>query len=649
MEDPENQAKLDSLTDWKDENREFEVYQLFCENGYGKDFESFKIELRAFLTSDEIVKIFESDGNELPEEALESVAGGFEVNHAVITGLTSLVLACTGAVSLAPVISNLDKHNDASVSSEVKDDNGDSGSKFGDWDRNSDEKQKDFEKGPNGGGAKDLNRSDRRESGLKNKKSKHGYFGGESKGRIFREAQKRRGPRGGGAAGVHRFDDLARQGGLTASNVFESLRNTGETVKSRVDLKNASSKRNAGDGSQNAQNVNNEAKGDINNQEIKKDDVVANAGAKQKLTLKQIAENFDDVKGNQGLNGSMMELNRKNYQLSFDSEESFVGNRSMSDMHKKDHGGNPFDLNSSSIDKSGGREGFDVDDSGENPASSKSVSKQSQDLSNEGSQSILDEHSSLKFDSSSDSSQKDDGSSENLNLSLGFGKESSLNSKELSDLNLSAIDKSGESENFDDKYDALKFTFAGSGDENKNKENSDQNAQDMNNKGPQVIDNTGKPGVPPVPGLNKRPQVIDNTGKPGVPPVPVSNAANANVNAPQKKSMAELLAEKKPEIDKKRAGKKNNEENNKLKGVKNLVENVLVSNGKAEIRKAVEELIKEIEKNEKKHLTMEELQAEASKGLTKEEAMSVAVKIRSYFLNMHEDVDDEVEDSEDDF
>ena len=480
LEGPENRARLDSLKDWKDENREFEVYQLFCENGYGKDFESFKVELRAFLNSDEIVKIFESDGRELPEEALESVAGGFGVKGAVITGLTSLILACTGAAALNPGVFNLGKANDVSVSSQVKDDNGGSGSKFGDWDRNSDEKQKDSEKGQKGDRAKDLNRSDEKKSDLKNKKSKHGDFESKAKERIFGKAQKKRGPRGGGSAGIHKLDDSARQDRLMESRVFESFRNTGEMAKSRAGLKKnaggnrqntqyvysitptanvneksnvpppppppptvplistqtgsssdtagppmsqqdqlaammkkgalksvkmntnkgpeekknqmheeilamrgnwkkwenwpkrervetfrdkmgreiaeAFQKREAKFNKKNAQNVNNEAKDGVNEQELKKDDVVANAEAPKKLTLKQIKENFNDVEGNDSLNHSMMNLNHKDYQLQADMD--------------------------------------------------------SMDLSNEGSQPILNEHSSLKFDSSSDSSQKDDSGSE---------------------------------------------------------------------------------------------------------------------------------------------------------------------------------------------------------------------------------------------
>ena len=839
MEDPENQARLDSLKDWNDENREIEVYQLFCENGYGKDFESFKIELRAFLNSDEIVKIFESDGNELPEEALESVAGGFGVKHAVITGLTSLVLACTGAVTLAPVISNLDKANDASVSSEIKDNNGgDAGSRFGDWDRNSDKKQKDPEKGPGGGGLKDLNRSDRKESDLKNKKSKRGGFRGQAKERIFREAQKRRSPRGGGPVGdpaggsevgIHRFDDLAKQkrsqpafsfkdGGVDAKahngrkdDNKNNAQNVNNKAKGDIDNKNsqippppppppvvphingANANVNApqksmaqeiaekkleldkkrADKKNNVQvNVNNKAKGDIDNKALKKDNVVGNAEAKPKLTLKQIAEKFGGVEGNDRLNRSMMSLGRKNNDLSneasqsiledsnlslgfgkenmaqrrlgliankikglggddaakfnfssddmlmgdknfkrlfldseesfLDSEESFVGNRSMSNMHNKAHGGGLVDLNSSKIDKSGESKDLGYDDFKGDFSLSDVPLSESQNLSNEGSQPILSEHSVLKFDSLSDSFQKDDGSLEDSNLSLGFGKEnmaqrrlgliankikglggddaakfnfssddmlmgdknfkrlfldseeSFLDSEEsfvgnrsmsnmhnkahgdnLFDLNLSKIDKSDESGNIDGD-DVLNFTFADLGDKNKNKNNNSQNAQNVNNEAKGDINNNN-PQIPPPP-----------PPPPPPPVVPQINGANANVNAPQK-SPSQEIAEKKLELDKKRDDKKNNEENNKLKRVKDLAKKVLVSKGKAEIRKAVEELIKEVEKNEKKHLTMEELQKEAGKVLTNEEGLSVAVKIRNYFLNVHEDVNNADSENDDDW
>ena len=205
----------------------------------------------------------------------------------------------------------------------------------------------------------------------------------------------------------------------------------------------------------------------------------------------------------------------------------------------------------------------------------------------------------------------------------------------LFDLNLSKIDKSDESGNIDGD-DVLNFTFADLGDKNKNKNNNSQNAQNVNNEAKGDINNNN-PQIPPPP-----------PPPPPPPVVPQINGANANVNAPQK-SPSQEIAEKKLELDKKRDDKKNNEENNKLKRVKDLAKKVLVSKGKAEIRKAVEELIKEVEKNEKKHLTMEELQKEAGKVLTNEEGLSVAVKIRNYFLNVHEDVNNADSENDDDW
>ena len=816
LENPENRAKLDSLKDWKDENREFEVYQLFQENGYGKDFESFRIELRAFLNSDEIVKIFESDGNELPEEVLESVAGGFGVKHAVITGLTSLVLACTGAVTLSPIISDLGKANDVSVSSEVKDDNGDSGSKFDDWDRNSDEKDKDeikgFEKGPKGERAKDLNRSDRKKSDRKNR------------GWILREAQKKHGPRGGGSGRVHKFDDLTgRQNRLMASNVFESSRNTGEAAKSRANFSSTSSKRKAGDNNQNAQNVNIEVpsvtvntnpsiptpppppppvpmhnaanasgKHEANAQAKPKSmaDEIAekkkefdkkreenknknnnnqNAQAKPKLTLKQIAENFNDIEGNRGLNGSITDLGRKNNDLSnkgvnigdagrlnFSADDILLDSKNSKESLDLSHeGSQPIDEHSSlKFDSSS--DSSQQNDSSEDSILSLSIGKKNENqrrfslLANKvkglgendadylnrsvddilvgnkdfkgmflnseepsldskesfkGNKSMFYRHnkahsedsfdSLVTLDSLFDSSQKDGSGLDDSILSLSFGKknadqmrarlfenkskglnksviknvvdklnrtaddiglnevdseEPSLDSEELFvgnksmfyrhnkahsedpfDLNLSAIDKNEEGADLD-MYDDFNFTFADLGDKNKNKNNNNQNAQNVNIEVPSVTVNTN-PSIPAPP--------------PPPPPVPKINGANANVNVPQK-SQAQELAEKKLELDKKRAEKGNNEENNKLKEVKALVEKVLVSNGKAEIRKAVEELREKIEKNENKDLTMDELIKAATKDLNLNDAASVAVKIRNYFLNVHENIHEEDDNEIDD-
>ena len=817
LENPENRAKLDSLKDWKDENREFEVYQLFQENGYGKDFESFRIELRAFLNSDEIVKIFESDGNELPEEVLESVAGGFGVKHAVITGLTSLVLACTGAVTLSPIISDLGKANDVSVSSEVKDDNGDSGSKFDDWDRNSDEKDKDeikgFEKGPKGERAKDLNRSDRKKSDRKNR------------GWILREAQKKHGPRGGGSGRVHKFDDLTgRQNRLMASNVFESSRNTGEAAKSRANFSNTSSKRKAGDNNQNAQNVNIEVPSvtvntnpsiptpppppppvpmhnaanapggkhaanaqakpksmadeiaekkkefDKKREENKnKNNNNQNAQAKPKLTLKQIAENFNDIEGNRGLNGSITDLGRKNNDLSnkgvnigdagrlnFSADDILLDSKNSKESLDLSHeGSQPIDEHSSlKFDSSS--DSSQQNDSSEDSILSLSIGKKNENqrrfslLANKvkglgendadylnrsvddilvgnkdfkgmflnseepsldskesfkGNKSMFYRHnkahsedsfdSLVTLDSLFDSSQKDGSGLDDSILSLSFGKknadqmrarlfenkskglnksviknvvdklnrtaddiglnevdseEPSLDSEELFvgnksmfyrhnkahsedpfDLNLSAIDKNDEGADLD-MYDDFNFTFADLGDKNKNKNNNNQNAQNVNIEVPSVTVNTN-PSIPAPP--------------PPPPPVPKINGANANVNVPQK-SQAQELAEKKLELDKKRAEKGNNEENNKLKEVKALVEKVLVSNGKAEIRKAVEELREKIEKNENKDLTLDELIKAATKDLNLNDVASVAVKIRNYFLNVHENIHEEDDNEIDD-
>ena len=74
MADDKQRERMNSL---KDQNK---IYSLFCENGYTKSFDTFKIEMKDFLNSDDSLKIVNNDFHELSDEALEMVAGGLSVD-----------------------------------------------------------------------------------------------------------------------------------------------------------------------------------------------------------------------------------------------------------------------------------------------------------------------------------------------------------------------------------------------------------------------------------------------------------------------------------------------------------------------------------------------------------------------------------------
>ena len=104
LKNPENRAKLDSLKGWKDENREFEVYQLFCENGYSKDFDSFEKELNEFLNSAEIQDLVSAENCELSGEKLANVSGGAGVSRrALVGGVATLMAALSLSASASAV------------------------------------------------------------------------------------------------------------------------------------------------------------------------------------------------------------------------------------------------------------------------------------------------------------------------------------------------------------------------------------------------------------------------------------------------------------------------------------------------------------------------------------------------------------------
>ena len=350
----------------------------------------------------------------------------------------------------------------------------------------------------------------------------------------------------------------------------------------------------------------------------------------------------DILVGNKDFKG--MFLNSE--EPSLDSKESFKGNKSMFYRHNKAHSEDSFDslVTLDSLFDSSQKDGSGLDDSilslsfGKKNADqmrARLFENKSKGLNKSVIKNVVDKLNRTADDIGLNEVDSEEPSLDSEELFVGnksmFYRHNKAHSEDPFDLNLSAIDKNDEGADLD-MYDDFNFTFADLGDKNKNKNNNNQNAQNVNIEVPSVTVNTN-PSIPAPP--------------PPPPPVPKINGANANVNVPQK-SQAQELAEKKLELDKKRAEKGNNEENNKLKEVKALVEKVLVSNGKAEIRKAVEELREKIEKNENKDLTLDELIKAATKDLNLNDVASVAVKIRNYFLNVHENIHEEDDNEIDD-
>ena len=92
MSSPQNRDKLNFL------GNQDKIYDFFCENGYNKNFDVFKVELKDFLNSDGTVKmIFDYDDSELSDEMLDQVAGGgANPKRVIIGGLSALLLACGG-------------------------------------------------------------------------------------------------------------------------------------------------------------------------------------------------------------------------------------------------------------------------------------------------------------------------------------------------------------------------------------------------------------------------------------------------------------------------------------------------------------------------------------------------------------------------
>ena len=87
----------DDLNFLKDKRQ---AYELFCKNGYKKDFDSFEKELNEFLGSDEVKRVLDGGYFEISDEMLEMVSGGFALRKLVVGGVISLMAVSTSAFAL---------------------------------------------------------------------------------------------------------------------------------------------------------------------------------------------------------------------------------------------------------------------------------------------------------------------------------------------------------------------------------------------------------------------------------------------------------------------------------------------------------------------------------------------------------------------
>lgn len=94
----------DDLNFLKDKHK---VYELFCKNGYTKDFDSFEKELNEFLSSDEVKRVLDGEYFELSDEMLEMVSGGFALRKFLVGGVISLMAVSTSAFALPDDFENL--------------------------------------------------------------------------------------------------------------------------------------------------------------------------------------------------------------------------------------------------------------------------------------------------------------------------------------------------------------------------------------------------------------------------------------------------------------------------------------------------------------------------------------------------------------
>ena len=102
LENPKNRAKLGSLKGKK------EVYQLFFENGYTKDFNSFEKELNELLNSAEIQELVDKGHYEFSSEMLANVSGGAGASRRVLVGGIAALMAALSLSTSASAIKTAD-------------------------------------------------------------------------------------------------------------------------------------------------------------------------------------------------------------------------------------------------------------------------------------------------------------------------------------------------------------------------------------------------------------------------------------------------------------------------------------------------------------------------------------------------------------
>ena len=89
LSDNKQMEKMNSLNDQR------KIYDLFCHNGYEKSFYDFKTEMEDFLYSEDSLKIINNNFDELSDEILELVAGGFNIKLTAKVGIATLMRAFT--------------------------------------------------------------------------------------------------------------------------------------------------------------------------------------------------------------------------------------------------------------------------------------------------------------------------------------------------------------------------------------------------------------------------------------------------------------------------------------------------------------------------------------------------------------------------
>ena len=103
-------------------NDQRKIYDLFCNNGYEKSFDDFKTEMEDFLHSEDSLKIINNNFDELSDEILELVAGGFNIKLTAKVGIATLMSAFTLAASVGPASATTITPNQSQASVAVESD-----------------------------------------------------------------------------------------------------------------------------------------------------------------------------------------------------------------------------------------------------------------------------------------------------------------------------------------------------------------------------------------------------------------------------------------------------------------------------------------------------------------------------------------------